>query len=131
MGPEKDLHSLLKNMTPVKQAGVYVFVSVPDDFQIPFNEIIASFREDEGLSLILSKEKADSLGLEYYFEACWISLTVHSSLEAVGLTAAISSELTKHNIPCNVVAGYHHDHLFVPVKHAGHTIEILNALGTS
>ena len=71
------------------------------------------FKEEEGYTIILKKEMADSLNLEYSFVAAWITLTVYSSLEAVGLTAAFTKALSDEGISCNIVAGYYHDHLFV------------------
>ena len=78
--------------------------------------------------MILPKEKADSLNLPYATTFAWITLTVHSSLEAVGLTAAVSKSLTEANISCNVVAAFHHDHIFVPVKDAERAMNELQKL---
>ena len=69
---------------------------------------------------------ADSLKLEYSFVASWITLTVHSSLEAVGLTAAFSKALSQEGISCNVVAAFYHDHIFVGKNDADKAMEILN-----
>ena len=52
------------------------------------------------------------------FRAAWITLTVHSDLQAVGLTAAVAEVLTKASISCNVVAAAFHDHIFVPADRA-------------
>jgi hypothetical protein len=67
-------------------------------------------------------------GLEYHFTAAWITLRVHSALDAVGLTAAVSLALTDAGISCNVVAGFHHDHLFVPHTRAADAVRVLEAL---
>ncbi len=85
-----------------------------------------SFKEAEGITLILSKTYADTIALEYSSLISWITLQVHSSLEAVGLTAAFSKLLAAHNISCNVVAGYHHDHLFVMKEDAKKAMELLS-----
>ena len=69
---------------------------------------------------------ADRMQLEYSFVAKWITLTVHSSLEAVGLTAAFSKALAEENISCNVVAGYFHDHIFINKKDAQKALIVLN-----
>jgi len=76
--------------------------------------------------MLLKKEAADSLNLDYSLVTSWITLTVHSSLEAVGLTAAFSKVLTEENISCNVVAAYYHDHLFVPKKDTERAMTVLN-----
>ncbi len=124
----KNLDILLKNLSPKLNEGEYVFVSVISLDGIDRDGIIAQFKEEEGTTLILKKEKADKLELSYEFVAAWITLTVHSSLEAVGLTAAFSTELAQHNISCNVVAGYYHDHLFVNTKDAQKAMDVLAQL---
>ena len=85
------------------------------------------FKEKEGITLIIEKQEADKLGFSYPSVYAWISLTVHSSLEAVGLTAAFSNVLAKENISCNVIAGYYHDHIFVPIKDAEKALSALNS----
>jgi hypothetical protein len=87
-----------------------------------------SFREEEGITVVLEKQVADGLNMEYPFIASWITLTVHSSLSAVGLTAAFSQALTNENISCNVVAGYFHDHIFVDHKDGQKAMSVLNRL---
>jgi hypothetical protein len=54
-----------------------------------------------------------------------ITLTVFSSLEGIGLTAAVSDALTRDGIPCNMVAAYHHDHVFVPSDKAERAMAVL------
>jgi hypothetical protein len=87
--------------------------------------IEAAVREAEGLTVVLPRAEADSLGLSYDFVGAWITLEVHSALEAVGLTAAVSRALTEARISCNVLAGFHHDHLLVPVAEAARALEVL------
>lgn len=115
-------------MTPLLQEGEYVFCTVADPGQIDLRDVIGTFREKEGITLILPRETADRLQLAYTYIAAWITLTVHSSLEAVGLTAAFSAALAKAGISCNVVAAYYHDHIFVPVADADKAIQALKAL---
>lgn len=77
---------------------------------------------------MLSQDDADRLGLAYDYVAGWIALQVHSALAAVGLTAAVSAALAEANISCNVVAGYHHDHLLVPIKCLDEALTVLRKL---
>lgn len=126
MAGEKDLDKLLKNMRPVLNEGNYVFCTINDITQIDLADIVLFFKEQEAITVILEKQTADKLQLEYIFVAVWITLTVHSALEAVGLTAAFSKALTEKNISCNVVAGYFHDHIFVDKKDAEKAMAALN-----
>jgi len=129
MSGEKDLEKLLKTTKPKHNIGDYVFCTVPDLSVINPNDIILFFREEEANAIIIKKELADGLQLEYSFVAAWITLTVHSSLEAVGLTAAFSSALSKAGISCNVVAAFYHDHIFVNKKDAEKAMVVLSELG--
>lgn len=125
MSGEKNLANLLKNMKPVFNSGDFVFCTVSNMDKIDQSQIIGSFKEAEGTTLILSKVYADEMALKYSSIMSWITLQVHSSLEAVGLTAAFSKALADHNISCNVVAGYYHDHIFVLKEDATKAIEAL------
>jgi uncharacterized protein len=82
-------------------------------------------REREGLTLVLARADADRLGLTYDYVAAMVSLRVHSALEAVGLTATVAGRLAAAGMSCNVVAGYHHDHLFVPHDRAAECLALL------
>jgi len=112
--PISDLPLLLRSLEPVLNPGTFVFTSVRDAAEIEANAIIASIREPEGLSLVMSEPDALRRGLPILFRAAWITLTVSSDLAAVGLTAAFASALGAAGISCNVVAGAYHDHIFVP-----------------
>ena len=125
MSGEKNLDTLLKSMKPKHNVGEFVFCKTENLEQINLSQIIMSFKEEESITIIAEKAVADKLDLDYSFIASWITLTVHSSLEAVGLTAAVSTALTKHNISCNVVAAYYHDHIFVPIKDTVSAMEVL------
>jgi hypothetical protein len=92
---------------------------------------IGEFKEKEGTTVIISKKNAERLGLSFDFVAAWITLNVHSALDAVGLTAAFSSELARHDMSCNVVAGYYHDHLFIDYSNGEKAVEILQKMKTS
>ncbi|WP_422860737.1 ACT domain-containing protein [Flagellimonas sp. S174] len=124
-------HELIANMNPYLNKGTYVFVSVTDFSNMESGDALGAFRETEGTTLILKKEKAEHLGLPIDFVAAWITLKVQSSLEAVGLTAAFSHELATFGISCNVVAGYHHDHIFVNHKNAERALKILKKMASA
>ena len=125
---ETNLEILLKSMKPVHHVGEYVFCVVNQLEMIDPAEIILLFKEDEGYTIILERSIADRKGLLYSFISSWISLAVHSSLEAVGLTAAFSRALADEGISCNVVAGYYHDHIFVNRADTEKAIMVLNRL---
>ena len=125
MPGEKDLSTLLKTMRPALNPGDYVFCVLPSLHVIDLNEVLLLFKEAEGYTVIVSKERADSLQLEYSFVAAWITLSVHSALDAVGLTAAFSQALAAGGISCNAVAAFYHDHIFVGKKDAEKAMEIL------
>jgi hypothetical protein len=128
--PISDLAELLRSMRPVLNEGVYCFVTVPAGFNAISVTPIATFVEREGLSLIVEEHVAISHGLTPAFRAAWITLTVHSDLHAVGLTAAVSSALAEAGISCNIVAAVHHDHLFVPVERVNEALGVLEGLQT-
>ncbi|WP_295795660.1 ACT domain-containing protein [Mucilaginibacter sp.] len=113
MSGETNLQALLKTMSPKLNEGDYVYCTVSALNNFDPKEIIGLFKEEEGWTIILDKQLADKLGLNYTYVAAWITLTIHSSLEAVGLTAAFATALGNEGISCNVVAAYYHDHIFV------------------
>jgi len=125
---ETNIKILLKNLKPVLNKGEYVFVSVKNLDGIDRNDTICKFKEKEGITIVLERKKAAFLKFKYDFIASWITLNIHSSLDAVGLTAIFSSELAKSNISCNVIAGYYHDHIFVDKKDTENALTILNNL---
>jgi hypothetical protein len=118
-----DLDELLLTLRPEVRDGEYVIVVSEADLPAE-----ATIRETEGTTLVLRREHADAAGIPYDFVAAWITLTVHSDLAAVGLTAAFSTALADAGISCNVLAGYHHDHLLVPVARRDDALEVLAAL---
>ncbi len=123
-----DLDELLRGMEPVLRRGtfVYVFVGRAALSTLPTHE--AMIGELEGITLVMRREDADAADLSYDLLLSWITLTVHSSLEAVGLTAAFATALTGAGISCNVLAGFHHDHVLVPRHQRGLAIDTLYAL---
>ncbi len=129
MTGESDLRKLLSGMRPELNEGHYVFCTIPATAPVPAGITpVATVLEPEGLTLVLRREDADATGLAYDYTAGWITLRVHSALDAVGLTAAFATELGAHGLSCNVIAGYHHDHLFVAADRAAEAVTLIEAL---
>jgi hypothetical protein len=128
---ESNLDILIKSMHPKINEGTYVFACVAMVEENILQKAICIFKEENGITLILKKEDAELHRIQYEYEACWITLTIHSALQAVGLTAAFSTALAKENISCNVVAGYHHDHIFVAKSDSDKALFTLNRLSNS
>lgn len=130
MAGETDLSNLLKGMRPVLQDLRVVFATLPNGADVLPEGVlpIGQFREEEGLTLILDQQVAFAAGLACSAPMRQITLTIHSALEAVGLTAAFATALTNANISANVVAGYYHDHIFVPEADAERAVAVLQAL---
>lgn len=129
MSGETNLAVLLKSMHPALQDGEYVFCSIgyQDQDWLGLNPI-GMFREQEGVTLILKRKIADQANIAYLSVFRMITLSVHSSLDAVGFLAAIASHLAQHGISVNPVSAYYHDHLFVPTARATEAIDLLQAL---
>lgn len=127
MSGETDLDKLLKTMKPKHNIGEFVFCAINNFNEINLKDIVLFFKEEEACTIILTKQVADSLQLGYSFVASWITLTIHSSLHAVGLTAAFSKALSENGISCNVIAAYYHDHIFVDTKDIEKAMRILTA----
>ncbi|MFC9246302.1 ACT domain-containing protein [Streptomyces sp. NPDC057136] len=128
MTGERDLRTLLKSMRPELNPGRHVFTTVPDGAVPEGVSPVVTVTEREGLTLVLPEAEADAAGLAYGYVAGWITLRVHSALDAVGLTAAVALALTDAGLSCNVVAGYHHDHVFVPYERAAEAVGVLERL---
>ena len=129
MSGERDLATLLQNMKPEMHDGVFVFCSIAADKEIPATlRPVHLFREREGTTLVMRREEAESAGLPYQFASRLITLTVHSSLEAVGFLAAITGRLAQAGISVNAVSAYYHDHLFVPEHTADEALQLLQEM---
>jgi hypothetical protein len=127
MSGERDLVQLRRRMAPHLHPDTFVFCSFAD-FMIPAGlDPICTVREAEGITAIVEKQQAVRAGATGLFESRLITLTVHSSLDAVGFLACLATTLADADIPCNVVAGYHHDHLFVPVNRVDEAMQLLSA----
>jgi len=131
MTGEKDLQKLLDSLKPELLPDDYVFCSADDAFYGDYAEAnpIASFQEREGLTLVMTKESADRYALQYTGLHRCITLGVYSSLDAVGLTAAVATMLSGLQISANVIAACYHDHVFVPSDRADEALALLGAAG--
>jgi hypothetical protein len=113
------------DLAPELQPGTYVFCVDDGSSRV---SPVATMREREGLTIVLPREDADSAGLDYTLVLAWITLTAHTTLEQVGITAAVSSALALAGIACNVISGFHHDHLFVPAHRGNDALAIIRGL---
>jgi uncharacterized protein len=129
MTGETDLVTLLRSMRPVLHPEVYVFATLkPGEEPAPSLAPIMTFRENEGMTLILLESEARTIGLAGTFPSRMITLQVHSSLSAVGFLAAIGTRLAEAGLAVNPVSAYFHDHLFVPAEGAEEALAILQSL---
>ena len=124
-----DLATMLATLHVVREPGVVTVATIPEGTTPPA-ETHAWICEREGITVVLDRDVAIAHGFPHEFEAAWLTLTVHSSLEAVGLTAAVSERLAQVGIPANVLAGHYHDHILVPVGRADEAIDALHDLRT-
>ena len=128
MPPIRDLDTLLATMRPERNPGTWAWCTLPVGTALEGIEVAATLRESEGLSVVVAEADALARGWPIAFRSAWLTLRVHSDLAAVGLTAAFARALADAGIACNVIAGVHHDHLFVPVDLADDALAALRAL---
>ena len=123
-------HQMISGMAPEVQPGVFVFVTTNDPDLAAFlsDKAISTFREKEGMSLLIPIDMAEKTNQSLESPMCCITLNVYSSLDGVGLTAAVATALAEHGIPCNMVAAYHHDHVFVPSDKSDEALAVLRKL---
>ena len=131
--PIRNAHQMIAAMRPQLQEGAFVFCSTNDVAQIALcsQRAVGMFVEAEGRSFILKLAEAQSLGFKCDLPMRQITLQVHSALDGVGLTAAVATKLAQRAIPCNMVAAYCHDHLFVPANLAEEALSALLELQSS
>lgn len=132
--PDAELEALLALLRPEIRPGRFVLVGLASP-EIEA-EVLGSgachawIRESEGLCAVVSEEDALRFDLRYESVWAWITLGVHSDLQAVGLTAAVSGSLARAGLSCNMLAGLHHDHLLVPFEAAEQALASLEAIST-
>jgi hypothetical protein len=132
MRGQTDLKEILKNIDPHLVDESFIFMTTDQSLNAISNSLnpIASFLENEGLSLVITQATADKNAITYDSVFSCISLGVHSSLESFGLISAISKELTQNKISTNVFSGYFHDHIFVQSDKAHEALEIISKIGS-
>ena len=128
MAGETDLERMLATLDVDPRPGRFTFVT--GEWPELAAVAAATVSEVEGTTYVVTVEQAVAVGAPVGFEACWLTLSVHSALEAVGLTAAFSAALCEAGISCNVLAGYHHDHLLVPADRADDAVRVLRSLSS-
>ncbi|GAA4898611.1 ACT domain-containing protein [Tessaracoccus lubricantis] len=132
-----DLDAMLRELSPFVRGGRFVYVlrgpDTLDDYDWEAIEIEAQavVIEEEGTTLVLEEEIALDYEKDYDGVFGWITLEVHSSLQAVGLTAAVSTALAQAGISCNMLAGMHHDHLLVPIDRVDDALDVLAELSAA
>jgi hypothetical protein len=124
---ETDLAAMLASLSVRRRPGIFTYVAVAVPTQGLLAAAHAMVVEGELTTLVVPTESAHRAGLPVVMEFAWLTLSVQSSLEAVGLTAAVSARLAEQDIACNVLAGYHHDHLLVPMARVGDAIAALSS----
>ena len=126
-GGEKSLDRLIREMSPILHGGEYVFCVLPRDAEPPA-AAIAVFRELEGTTVVLERSDAEAHRLDPVYSAAWITVAIHSDLDAIGFLAALSGALAGAGISCNAFSAVYHDHLFVPYEEGARAVEVLRAL---
>ena len=125
--PITDLSTLLSTLQVSQRAGTFCMATVPTATPLG-GGVVALMIEDEGVTAICTVERAEAEGWDHEFPCAWLTLDVYSALEAVGLTAAVAKVLTEAEIPCNVIAARHHDHILVPKHRAVEAIQVISSL---
>ena len=128
MSGEHDLKRLIANMSPVLGEDTYVFATLPGRDIPPGLSPRMTMQENEGMTVIVTRDAARAAGLDHVFACRMITLNVHSALDAVGFLAQVTSRLAGLGMGVNPVAGYYHDHLFVPEDRADGAMRALQEL---
>ncbi len=133
MSGQTNVNAMLRSLSVSVRPDKYVVVTLTPDAGVPglSEGVAAVIDETEGPTVIATIERAEREGWPQEFIAAWLTLDVHSALEAVGLTAAFSRALGRAGIPCNVIAGFYHDHILVPHDKSEAAVEVIEALSGS
>lgn len=132
MSGETDLSSMLESLTVSVRPEPYVVISLPPDTTPPAigDGVAAVIEEVEGPTVVVTLSRAAREAWPHDFVASWLTLDIHSALEAVGLTATFSRQLGRAGIPCNVIAGFFHDHILVPIDKTDAAVQVIEALSS-
>ncbi|KAH0287457.1 hypothetical protein KCU62_g5913, partial [Aureobasidium sp. EXF-3399] len=128
---EVSLSKLLATLTASLHPQTYVFAVLKDESKLPpFSEVEMLFREakSEGITVITTRDYAESVGLEYAFPSRKITLDVTSSLDAVGFIAIVATRLAAAGMGVNPISGFYHDHLFVPLGREQDALKVISEL---
>lgn len=129
MTGETDLAKMLRTLRPLSDDTRYGYGMVAAGNAVPEGlHPLCRFEEEEGTTLVAPQEMLAAAGIPHLPNWARITISVHSALEAVGLTAAMAAALTEAGISANVIAAYHHDHIFVPWDQREKAAEVLSAL---
>ena len=128
MDGETDLVALVAGITPELRDGEYVFCWLRSPGELPPGVALGTFAEDEGTTAIVRRADAELAGLRCSGPFRLITLLARSSLAAVGFSGAVAATLARAGIAANLVAAFHHDHIFVPAERAGEALEALRRL---
>lgn len=126
--PIREISALLAGMRPELQPGEWAYATVSADTDVSGLRPLATFQEREAMTVVAKFEDLVAAGIDPMFACAWITLTVHSDLAAVGLTAAVATALADKGMSCNVIAGAYHDHIFVPTHRATDALKALTDL---
>jgi uncharacterized protein len=128
---ERNLDALLKDMKPELRDGLFVFCTIANETEIPATiSPLLMFREREGTTTVVRRDEAETAGLHYQFASRLITLSVRSSLDAVGFLAAVTARLAEVGISVNTVSAFYHDHLFVPDHRVEEALSLLQDMST-
>lgn len=129
---EQDLSKLLSTLSVEQHEGVWRFETIPAD-AASWVELV-NLRETRGIAMLFQEREGLTVVTKANDETpdanrwAWLELSVYSDLQAVGFLARIAAALTDANVPCNAIAAYHHDHIFVPEMRAADAIAAIEAL---
>lgn len=127
MAGERDLATILGSLQVRRRADPVAVISVDEPVELG-DGVLALIAEEEGTTAVVTVREAERRNWPVDFTAAWLTIDVHTALEGVGLTAALSTALAAAGIPCNVLAGWFHDHLLVPLEQADEATAVILAL---